>query len=300
MVALSTLFLEVLLMPTYQIHIESQKMNSSKVSVTLLQALLSVLIEGSKGAIRLRAEGRSAVRGAPPEWIKTATQFIMELQENKLHIESPTLYDSVPDLFQPSDGFPELNSERTSLDYLIDSLTTALSDEKIEPLYDRPLLDVFQGFRHVLNQGAEKIHFLNGHDLEITPESIGTFKERLADIPSPCPVTVVGKMDTIRSYDQTFRLITTRSDRVIKGIAKHFAPKEVQALLNQSVLVSGIAHFSTGGKTLRIEAKHIAIAQKDEEESWGDLPFPKFTQPDDESQMPTDIQTHDNVVNHQW
>jgi len=263
-------------MPSYQILIESQKTNNSKVSVTLLQALLSVLIEGSKGAIRLRAEGRSAVRGAPPEWIKTATQFSMELQENRLHIESPTLYDTVPDLFQPSDGFPELISERTSLDYLIDSLTTALTNERVEPLYDKALLEVFLGFRHVMNQGAEKIHFVNEHDLEITQESVAIFKERLQDIPSPCPVKVVGKMDTIRSYDQTFRLITARSDRVVKGIAKHFAPKEVQALLNQTVLISGTAHFSTGGKTLRVEAKDISIAQEGEEISWGDLPIPYF------------------------
>jgi len=285
-------------MPTYQIHIESQKAKSRKVSVTLLQALLSVIIEGSKGAIRMRAEGRSAVRGAPPEWIKTATQFAMELQENRLHIESPTLYDTVPDLFQPSEGFSELNSERTSFDYLIDSLTTALTDEKVEPLYDKALLEVFQGFRHVLNQGAEKIHFFNGRELEITPDSVATFKERLADIPSPCPVKVVGKMDTIRSYDQTFRLITAKSDRIIKGIAKHFAPKEVQALLNQSVLVSGIAHFTTGGKTLRVEAKRISIAQEGEEASWGDLPIPHFTQSADDTQLSTDAQTND--IANQW
>ncbi|RKZ40963.1 MAG: hypothetical protein DRQ49_02830 [Gammaproteobacteria bacterium] len=290
-------------MPSYQILIDSQKTNNSKVSVTLLQALLSVLIEGSKGAIRLRAEGRSAVRGAPPEWIKTATQFSMELQENRLHIESPTLYDTVPELFQPNDGFPELISERTSLDYLIDSLTSALTNERLDPLYDKALLEVFLGFRHVMNQGAEKIHFVNGHDLEITQESVVNFKERLADIPSPCPVKVVGKMDTIRSYDQTFRLITARSERVVKGIAKHFAPKEVQALLNQTVLVSGMAHFSSDGKTLRVEAKDISIAQEGEEISWGDLPIPYFDNSPDkyqESQESIDEDTHDNISGNQW
>ncbi|MCK5718817.1 MAG: hypothetical protein KAH84_02575 [Thiomargarita sp.] len=287
-------------MPTYQIYIESQKTKSHKVSVTLLQALLSVLIEGSKGAIRLRAEGRSAVRGAPPEWIKTATQFAMELQDSKLNIESPTLYDTVPDLFQPSDGFPELNSERTSLDYLIESLNTALTNEPIEPLYDKPLLDVFQGFRHVFTQGADRIHFFNGHNLEITPESIITFKERQADIPSPCPVKIVGKMDTIRSYDQTFRLVTARSDQVIKGIAKHFVPKEVQTLLNQNVSVLGIAHFSTGGKTLRVEAKQINLALDKEDICWGDLPVPRFKKTESEAKTGNELPTHNLVNAQQW
>ncbi|RKZ50555.1 MAG: hypothetical protein DRR16_17300 [Candidatus Parabeggiatoa sp. nov. 3] len=271
-------------MPVYQIQIKNKNVENRMMSVTLLQALLSVLIEGSKGALRLRTEGRSMMRGAPPQWIKTATQFSIAFQENQLEVESLPLLEVVPELFEKSGLFPELNPEWTSLDYFQESLTSAIltlklsqhhkmgNSRMVDSIYDSPLLYAFQRFRYVFNQGAALIHFVNGKGLQITPESVTAFKELEANLPPPTKVKVAGKLQAIRMSDRTFRLSTAQHQQVIKGIVKPLIQKAAQALLSKDVLVSGLAYFTSNGKILRIEADHVLMAGEDELASYGKLP----------------------------
>ncbi len=271
-------------MQIYQIKIENQKPNAPMVSITLLQALLSVIIEGSKGALRLRTEGRSMVRGAPPQWIKAATTFSMEIQENQLHLRSPTLYEAAPEVFEQSDWFPDLNSGQTSLDYFQETLSVILtqtgfihdnkSHEIVDSLYDKPLLEALCGFRHVFNHGASKIRFPQENGIQIVPETITAFKGLAKDIPLPCPVKVAGKLDVLRIQDRLFKLITANNERVIKGIVKPITPREAKAVLGQNVLIPGMAYFTNSGELLRIEAEQISIATENELALWGELPAP--------------------------
>jgi hypothetical protein len=261
-------------MQTYQIEIDRQNAKNRMVSVTLLQSLLKVLVEGSKGALRLRTEGRSAIRGTPPKWIKTATQFALELQGNQLRIDSPTLNEATPELFQKTDWFPELNAEWTSLDYFQESLTASLNKEMADSLYDKPLLHIFQGFRHVFNQGANQILLLNGNSKPITPETLSVFKELEGSLPPPGQVKVAGVLEVIRIHDRTFKMITGPNEHVIKGITQPINQKEAQGLLNKEVLVSGMGYFTISGKVLRIEAEHISVAGEHERALWEKLPIP--------------------------
>ena len=275
-------------MQIYQIEIEYQKANTRMVSVTLLQALLSVLIEGSKGALRLRTEGRSMVRGAPPQWIKAATTFSMEFQENRLYLQSPTLYEAAPEVFEQNDWFPELNSGQTSLDYFQESLSVAINqtlsqNETRNPdvedlLYDKPLLEVFCGFRHVFTQGVGKIRFVQENGHQITPETITAIKELVKTIPLPCQVKIAGKLELIRIQDRFFKLITAKDVPALKGIVKPITPKEAKALLNKNVLVSGPAYFTNSGDILRVEAEQITIAEEKDLALWGELPLPASRQ----------------------
>jgi hypothetical protein len=261
-------------MQTYQIEIDRHNAKSRMVSVMLLQTLLTVIVEGSKGALRLRTEGRSTIRGTPPKWIKTATQFALELQGNQLRIDSPTLNEATPELFQKSDWFPELNADWTSIDYFQESLTATQNTEMADSLYDKPLLHIFQGFRHVFNQGANKIHLLNGNCKPITPETLNVFKGLENGLPSPSQVKVSGVLQVIRIHDRTFKLITAPNEHVIKGITQPINQKEAQSLLNKEVLVSGMGYFTSSGKVLRIEAEHISVAAEQERAVWDKLPIP--------------------------
>jgi hypothetical protein len=248
-------------MQIYQIKIEKEDTENQMISVIMLQALLSVIIEGSKGALRLRTEARSMVRGAPPLWLTAATTFSLAFKDNKLHIQSPNLLEAAPEKFEQSNGFPELKVERTSIDYFQDSLVAAINNDT-ESLYDKPLLEVFQGFRHVFSQGATKICFLGKGGIEIKPETITILKEIQANIPFPSPVKITGKLEGMIAYDRTFKLITSQDGEVIRGIAQPMSHKEVQILLGKEVLVSGIAYFTKTGKILRVEAEQISVIVK--------------------------------------
>ncbi len=246
-------------MQIYSIRIENQSVDSHTISVTLLQALLSVLIEGSKGALRLRTEGRSMVRGAPPQWIKAATTFSMAFKDKQLQIGSPTLYESVPELFHETGKIEELLPENTAIDYFRESLAAILNDELDDYLYDKALLDLLQGFRNIFYQGADSIHFFTDGS-EINLETTKYFKDLADKIPPPRRVKMAGRLDDIRSNDRTFKLITTPNNVIIKGITQPMTQKEVQALLGEEVLISGIAFYTTTGKILRIETDQISLA----------------------------------------
>ncbi|MFK5970454.1 MAG: hypothetical protein QM487_10085 [Candidatus Marithrix sp.] len=251
-------------MQIYSIRIENQSVDSHTISVTLLQALLFVLIEGSKGALRLRTEGRSMVRGAPPQWIKTATTFSMAFKDKQLQIGSPTLYESVPELFHETGKMEELLPENTAIDYFQESLAAMLNDELEDHLYDKALLDLLQGFRNTFYQGADSIHFF-AEGPEINLETTKYFKDLADKIPLPRRVKIAGRLDDIRSNDRTFKLITTPNNVIIKGITQPMTQKEVQVLLNKEVLISGIAFYTTSGKILRIETDQISLANAHEE-----------------------------------
>ncbi len=252
-------------MQIYSIRIENQSVDSHTISVTLLQTLLSVLIEGSKGALRLRTEGRSMVRGAPPQWIKAATTFSMAFKDKQLQIGSPTLYESVPELFHENGKMEELRPENTAIDYFKESLAAILNNELEDDLYDKPLLDLLQGFHNIFYQGADSIHFSTDGRLEINLKTIEYFKDLADKIPPPRRVKMAGRLDKIRSNDRTFKLITTPNNIIVKGITQPMTQKEVQALLGKEVLISGIAFYTTSGKTIRIETDQISLANAHEE-----------------------------------
>ncbi|HHB92874.1 MAG TPA: hypothetical protein ENK59_06670 [Thioploca sp.] len=268
-------------MQTYKIEIETINTDYQMISVTLLQSLLWVITEGSKGALRLCTEGRSTVRGAPPQWVKHATNFSIAFKDKKLYIQSPTLQEITPELFQQNNEFPELSSERTSLDYFQDSLAIAilsspLSNQKVEAsmsnlLYDKALLEIFYGFNKVFQQGVKSIHFLNGNGIQITPDSISIFRKLISIVPFPCQIKIVGILESIRNYDRTFNLVV--NDYLLKGISKNMFSKETDTMIGKEVLVIGIAYFTSIGKILRIETDKIMIPEEREKKLWKKLPL---------------------------
>jgi hypothetical protein len=249
-------------MQIYQIEIQKEDPKNQMISVIMLQTLLSVIIEGSKGALRLRTEARSMVRGAPPQWLTAATTYSLTFKDNNLLVQSPSLLEAAPEKFDQSSDFPELEAAKTSIDYFLDSLVAAIKNEN-ELLYDKPLLEVFQEFRHVFSQGATQIRFL-GKDVDINPETLSLLKEIQVNIPFPSPVKITGRLKDMRAYDRTFKLITSQDGEVIRGIAQPMAQKEVQVLLDKEVLVSGVAYFTKSGKMSRVEAEQISVVVKEE------------------------------------
>ncbi len=269
-------------MQTYKIEIETINADYQMISVTLLQSLLWVITEGSKGALRLCTEGRSTVRGAPPQWVKHATNFSIAFKDKKLYIQSPTLQEIAPELFQQNNEFPELNSERTSLDYFQDSLSIAILSSQfpnqkmeasnIDSLYDKALLEVFYGFHKVFQQGVKSINFLNGNGIQMTPDSVSIFRKLISIVPFPCQIKIVGILESIRNYDRTFNLVV--NGYLLKGVSKHILSKETHTMIGKDVLVIGTAYFTPTGKFLRIEADKIIIPEEHEKKLWKKLPLP--------------------------
>ena len=53
----------------YSLRLLGPDARGARIGAGTLRAVLDVLTEGARGALRLRAEGRSAARGTVPEWL---------------------------------------------------------------------------------------------------------------------------------------------------------------------------------------------------------------------------------------
>lgn len=106
-------------------------------------------------------------------------------------------------------------------------------------------------------------------------KSIPKSSEPKANIPAPRQVKVAGKLNAITVSDCTFVIIAEQHS-LIKGIAKSIDQKTLSSLLNKDVLVSGIAHFTSTGEVLTLEAEQITIAKTHDLKIWGKVPTPLF------------------------
>lgn len=266
------------------VRLEGPAARGPVVSAGVLRDLLEAVITGSQGAVRLRTQGRSTARGRVPEWIAAATEFDVEVKEGStvLELSCPTLFEASPDQFAQEDLFPELDSSRTSLDYLFDTIEAVTGDQGADErseLYDRPLLRKLGGaLEPVFDSGIETISFSGmprrKAPLLVREGAVSAFRELEERIPPPQRIRLVGKLDLIRHSDRTFTISPEQGREKVKGTIRRALLERLKDLWGQTVLVSGMAQFTARGAIQLIEADDLRAASEDEAHLWGEVPEP--------------------------
>jgi len=59
----------------HQISLNGPNARGVRISAVLLKDLLDVIVDGTRGALRLKIEGRSFARGSDPAWLGRAADF---------------------------------------------------------------------------------------------------------------------------------------------------------------------------------------------------------------------------------
>lgn len=267
-------------MQTRSIRLQGTRAQGAQVGAALLRDLLTVLIEGSQRALRIRTQGRSTARGAAPAWIQAATEFSVRVLPGStvLEIEGPSLLEAAPEEFSQGRLFPEVDPDLPALDYFIESLDAAVEGSGSSALYDAPLLTHFGRLDGVFKQGVDSIEFARprvdsgARPLCLSRQSLAGLKKLAGQIPHEQQARVAGKLDTIRHSDRTFVLTLEGNAEPIRGIAEQYA--DLQQFWGRSVLVSGAAHFTASGAILRIEAESIRLASERERGIFNLAPSP--------------------------
>ncbi len=268
-------------MPKHQIRLEGEALQGRRVRAALLRDLLSIVIDGSQQAVRLRTQGRSTARGYTPAWLSAASEFLVEIKEGStiVELEAPTLVASDPTSFSQHDLFPDINPELTSFDYFVDSLSGAIHPDSESPPVDRPMIQTFVRLEDLFERGVQSIRF-EAEGTAATPVRLAVVERDIRglaalkkQIPPPQQVRVAGKLDLIRHSDGTFYLELPGAERV-RGIAQHDQLETLHGLWGKPVLVTGSAYFSPASKVLRVEAQIIRAASEKEEQLWGEVPEP--------------------------
>lgn len=265
------------------VRMDGPRTMGSHVRGRVLAEATELLVHGTQRALRLRTQGRSAARGSVPSWIEAASEVVISIDASTarhasgptlLHVQVPTLLEAAPNAFQQVELFPELDVRRTSFDYLVDSMSAAVSPTGDDALYDLPFLEFLRKRSVLFDAGVETLQFIDGAGrsrslLELTLGSLQSLKSLEEQIPLPQRIRLAGFLDTIRASDLSFVLVLNDGSRV-RGVADD--PAALQAHWKTRVVVSGRVYYTSRQRIQRIEAERIIDATDRDMDVWGLAP----------------------------
>ena len=240
-----------------------------------------MLLDATRGTLRLRVEGRSTARGSLPAWLGAAADFEVvgiEAGSTVLVIEAPALAEAAPALFGQQALFEPIDASDSAFGLMEQTLRAAVDGRSDSDLFDQPLLSTFRRFDRVLGAGLSAIEMTNGNadsrPVCVDRDSVAAVDRLIRATPQPQRTRVSGTLDTIRHSDRMFMLLM-EDGKAAKGIAEGVAAEQLANLFGQNVIVEGTAVFRPSGALLRIEADAIEAAGA-EAEVWSRVPTPLF------------------------
>lgn len=262
-------------------RLSGDRAHGARVPASVLGELTSVLLDATRGALRLRVEGRSSARGSLPAWLGVAAEFEIvgiEAGSTLLVIEAPTLLEAAPALFGQATLFEPIDSSDSAFGLMEQTLRAAVDGRRDSDLFDQSLLSVFHRFDRVLGAGFSCIELTNGKDggdrVVVDSTSVAAVDRLIRTTPEPQRARVAGTLDTIRHSDRMFTLLVD-DGKAVKGIAEGIAAEQLAGLFGQSVTVAGMAVFRPSGSLLRIEAESVEASGPDAA-VWARVPAPLF------------------------
>jgi hypothetical protein len=263
------------------VRLSGDRARGARIPASVLGELTSVLLDATRGALRLRVEGRSTARGSLPAWLGAAADFEIvgiEAGSTLLVIEAPALMEVAPALFAQQALFEPIESTESAFGVMEQTLRAAVNGRSDSDLFDQPLLTVFKRFDRMLAAGFSSVELTNGSTVgdrvKIDRQSVAAVEGLIRSTPEPQRTRVAGTLDTIRHSDRMFTLIVG-DGKAVKGIAEGLASEQLAGLFGQSVIVAGTAIFRPSGGLLRIEADSIERGGP-EAAVWARVPAPLF------------------------
>lgn len=265
----------------HRLSLHGPSVKGSRISASLLRDLLAVVVDGTKGALRLRIEGRSMARGADPAWLGKASDFeIVGLHDGStvLEIEASPLFEAAPEKFAQQKLFSNIDTTSSSIKIFEQSLQDAIDGRADSELYDEALLQTFARLGSVLGDGINSIELSNGSrtspKITVTAAHIEQVKTLKRETPSSQAVRIAGQVNTIRYSDKMFELVL-QSGQVLRGIAPADCDSgQLAQFFGQKVVVIGKVVFRPSGSILRIEASAVEPASGNLS-LWSKVPEPR-------------------------
>ena len=250
-----------------------------RIPAGVLRDLTGILVDGARGAVRLRVEGRSFARGSIPKWLTDAADFdVIGIREGSTVVvmEAPQLVDVAPALFQQQHLFHPFDASRTAIDLLEESIAEAAGGQLDTELYDQPLLAKMKEFDRVLSAGYHHVELGDtaSSPVVIRADTVRVVDQLLHKTPQPQSVRVSGRLDLIRYSDRMF-VLAMDDGQSIKGVAEGVAAAKLAELFGCNVTVTGTAVFRPAGRILRLEADDLEPAGEDGA-VWSHMPIPLF------------------------
>ena len=266
-------------MNEYTIRLVGPDERPARLSGALIASLFETLDRSTRGAVRLRLDGRSVAKGTPPGWLARAAFFSLdavEKQQSILHLSAPALGESIAAGTPQYELVAETDAKKTALTLMTEGLQDALSGTDQTDTYDEPLLRTFESFKTIFHQGVMGFQLKNGGlqqpPLDIAAAALDAFEDLHPKNYEPRFVRVAGLLNTIRHSDKAF-VLQLGAGTSVRGILQEGA-QALPEFFGKIVVVSGQALFRPTGSLLRIDASRIDAANEADRSLWSALPAP--------------------------
>lgn len=239
----------------------------ARISATTLRELVDILIDTTRGALRLRVEGRSSARGTSPNWLNDAAAFdVTGIEEGstQLVLEAPPLAEIAPALFAQQSLLRAVCADDSALDVAARSWQAAVTGGEEDDAYDQGLLKTIQRARGLFQAGILEMRWIadTAGVVTVGDDAISRIDQLIESTPQPQRTMVAGTLNMIRHSDRMFALILEGGES-LRGVADASLAPALAELWGQSVLVSGTAVFRSAGGVLRIEADSVEPVKGD-------------------------------------
>lgn len=261
----------------HKIVVRGSAVGDGRVSGHVFRDLLDVLVEGSERALRFYMDGRSSAPGTQPSWLRSAADFELvrdaELDAGTVLVEAKPLIETMPDRFQQSELFSDVDPAMSPIDLFENALEDALRGNDDSDRFDQPLLRTIGKLEKLIDHGVERVDLVNGRTITVNRESLARAQSVFEKSYAPQRVQVAGRLEAIRYSGCRFTLVTAGGTQ-LSGVAIDLGPEALSSFFGQDVLVTGTAVFRASGAPLRLEADRIQPASAQQVSLWSAMPRP--------------------------
>jgi len=247
---------------------------------------LRALNEAVRRSILMALTRRSTPAGRPPKWLSRVGDIrlrdISGDDDTILHLESPTLGDAAPDLYEQREFWPTRpDPDFTGLELFGQVVSDVQIGDRDSERFDRALLLRVARFDVVLN-GA-----FTSAQLPVVPEPSGRVsvldrsvtaaaRTLWTETPSPRRVRVVGQLDMLRQSTNSFAL--RLHDQEVPAILTAGDVASLAPLFGRAIVVAGMAVYRASGRALRLDAD-LVLPAGEESPVWSRMPGPLQRRP---------------------
>ena len=266
------------MMDQHRIRLIGDGAHSDRISGRLARDLLALLVEGSEQTLRFRIDGRSSVQGPPPKWLKPAADFLLlpSGDASSFVVQSSPLLDTMKDRFQQGVLFSDLDASESPIALFEDAIEDAAAGREDSDRFDADLVRTLERFGKLLDQGIDRIEFMNGRLVTVDRAALAQFERIEQTAPPTQRVRVAGTLEAIQYSDCRFKLILADGG-VLAGTAVALGHEALKAFFGLRVVLVGTAAFRRSGAPLRLEAEALELATDRDVQMWSVAPKPLLT-----------------------
>jgi hypothetical protein len=216
-------------------------------------------------SVRMAIEGSSAHVGAPPMWLRRASDVrFLGLSEGDesatiLHLEAPTLGEAAEEIYAQGTLWETKPARDDTAVNVLARVTTEVSRGNPDStFYDRNLLKQFSHSTRLFQRKLVSLDVPDTTAVAKLDRQVALRATELTDrTPSPRQVRVIGHLDMIRHSTRSFEMLLEEG-KTVRGVLENGEQIDaLKAFLGQTVLVVGKAVYRPSGSLLRVDAQAI-------------------------------------------